>query len=489
MFPQDEQRFAYELVHGQSLRLDADLRIFYTEPTDPRATSADAKAWISRGFVSPIAPHQQRADLDHFRRTVPDRVDAVLKEIAEYSQRSVESLLADPMVAQAFTDARWAKAWAPDVIYSFYAWGSTLAAHIVCRLLDLPHVLFLYHLHVDADDFVRRLLPLYVKTAEVVLVGEDSVADILVANHGKELRERLHCSKSPSWQGDIARQVAAGLARRTPSRRRSDLGPRASFVTSSSPPAEEQGVVQFIVGGPERTGTNMLLDMLMGHPQVVVAGELFNTRMIDEGRIETHLPPDIDRQQLIELRAKDPGACIRRIHESARLANAKAFGFKLLYFHACADNRVVDHLVAVPELRVIHLVREDDLARWASQVRAAQDDKWFASTLEEKPQKGAPIVLDVKETLMQLELNELAEERFRATFDGVATYETSYERLVADLDAGVKTVLEFLGVDRIGLEPQSFKTGRKDVRKEIANWDELAAAFADTRWRHLFDRT
>ena len=79
--------------------------------------------------------------------------------------------------------------------------------------------------------------------------------------------------------------------------------------------------------------------------------------------------------------------------------------------------------------------------------------------------------------------------RFRATFDGVVTLETSYEQLAADLTAGVSKVLAFLGVDVVGLQPQSYKTGRKDVRKEIANWEELAAAFADTRWRHLFDRT
>jgi LPS sulfotransferase NodH len=488
-FPEDTQQSAYELLHGQSMRLDADLQVFYSEPADPRTTSAEAKAWLDRGFPAVFAPHQQRADLAHFRSVAPALVDAVLREIAELVHESVDAVLARHEVAQAFTFARWVKAWAPDVVYSCYAYGGTLAAHIVKRLLDLPHVLFLFHLHEGAQDpWVSRLLTHYARHADAVLIGAPAHAEQFASRSGPAVADRILCiDATPGWEDEAAGRAAAAMARHKPAHERHDLGPRASFVTTHGAATEQPVVTPFLVAGPERTGSNLVLDMLAAHPQVLAAGELFNTRMIDEGRLDTHCPPGVDPRELIELRTRDPAACLRRIGQGAAHAGAKAFGFKLLYFHAMAENRIVDHLVGLRNLRVLHLTRQDALARWVSQVKAAQQDVWFAPTDQAKPKKSGPVTLDPLETLLRLEATEVETERFRATFAGCTALEMTYEQFAANIGQGMATIQDFLGVDRVELQPQSFKTGSSDVRREIANWDELAAAFAGTRWRRCFE--
>jgi hypothetical protein len=218
-----------------------------------------------------------------------------------------------------------------------------------------------------------------------------------------------------------------------------------------------------------------------------VAGELFNTRMMAEDRIDTHLPTGIDPVALLEPRKRDPAACLDRVLAAGHANGAAAAGFKLLYVHALACNPVVDHLLSLPGLRIVHLTRECRLARLVSHVRAELTDTWWiAADPTAAPRRTAAIDLDPTATLWDFEWQELLEERLRATFAGHSSFELSYEQLSGDLQGQAERVLDYLGVEPHPLQVHSVKGGERDPRRWIANLGQLHLAFAGTRWQSMF---
>ena len=157
-FPRADQVFAYQHLQGLALRLDAEFCVFYEEPIDPGGMGADIKAWFDRGFLSPCSPQQQAADLDHFRQTCPDRVATVLGHVAAALGCEHDAVLAIPAAASAWSRARWTKAYAPDLLASFYTSEDALAAYLTCALLDIPRLLFLSELGDGATHYLAKLL-------------------------------------------------------------------------------------------------------------------------------------------------------------------------------------------------------------------------------------------------------------------------------------------------------------------------------------------
>jgi LPS sulfotransferase NodH len=242
--------------------------------------------------------------------------------------------------------------------------------------------------------------------------------------------------------------------------------------------------------GAARTGSNLLIDMLLTHPDILSAGELFNPDMIEKGQLDIQLPAAIAPDEILRLRRQDPAGCHELLMTVARQRGCRAAGFKLLYYHALAENRIIDHLVSLPNLRVIHLVREDRLARWVSHERARVSDSWWVAADGSSPQRkqvGA-VELSPRLTLWDFEWQQQLEQRARATFAGSHWLELSYEQLAADLHGQSARVLDFLGVDRRSLQVTSVKQGERDPRSLIQNYPALRAVFQGSRWGHVFER-
>lgn len=485
-FPKQDQTFAYELVQRLSLRVDADYRFAYQWPTDPSKLDANTKYWLSRTLIAPSSPLEEAADLEHFRHAEATRCARALTTLAEAMGVTEAEALAKPHVRAAFSMARIVKAWGPDLLLSFHAFEASLQAWLVSELLDLPRVLFVYDLE-PANAEWARLLPLQLQQASLIVVRDEASRRRLGERHGAAIAAKATSMEVADWEADWSRRVTRALRQRPAAVSRGNLGPAAAFRTHTIP-LPEPGIVPFVVAGAERTGSNLLIDMLLTHPRIVSAGELFNTKMIETNTLDIQLPAEIDRAELLELRTRDPGACWRKLLAHGQANRALASGFKLIYYHGVADNRVIDHLLATPSLRVIHLLRDDRLARWTSFVRAERSNQWWVSTEEKTARKVGPVRLDPTDTLVAFEYGELQEERFSATFAASHMLEMSYEELAQDPPARGGQVLDFLDVPRMDLLPLSQKTGDSDVRKLIANWQELVDAFADTRWQDQFAR-
>jgi LPS sulfotransferase NodH len=482
-FPENEQVFAYEMVRRQSDWLDAELRIAASETSDPLATDASTKAWLGHGLFCQASDLLQAADAAHFRATQPRRLDALLDELAHVLHKTRDEVLGVFEVRLGISITRWLQAWAPDVLYSFFGYAGSLWAHIAARLLGIPRVWITFE--ASPDDVGTLLLnSLHARNADFVVTRDAALTGAL----GGETRAgaRWLDMEQSEWEAKLARRVAERLRRQEPSRTRADLGPRAAFAGAAEASMRGSKATPFLVAGAERTGSNLLVEMLSSHRRVQACGELFNTEQIEQGKLDCELPTGVDRDEILSLRLRSPAACHQRLHEAAAAHGVAACGFKLLYYHGLAENRIVEHLRALTDLRIVHLVREDAVARWISQMRAMRSGSWWSAEASGQKPRAEAIELQPAETLLGLEFNQQMVERFRATFRTTPILELSYEKLTADFESSVHRVQLFLGLPAERLTGLSQKTGERDPRRSVSNWPALVEAFADTRWRGLF---
>lgn len=482
-FPENEQVFAYEMVRRQSDWLDAELRVAASETSDPTATSARTKAWLGHGLFCPASDLVQAADIAHFRATQPRRLDQLVDELAGFLHKTRDEVLGVFEVRLGVSVARWLQAWAPDVLYSFYGYAGSLWAHIAARLLAVPRVWVTFES--GPDDLGSLLVnSLHAQKADFVVTRNPATTQGLGGESGAT--SRWLDMEVDDWEAKLARRVAERLQRSEPARTRADLGPRAAFAGKAETSTRGSKTTPFLVAGAERTGSNLLVEMLSSHPRVQAYGELFNTEQIEQGKLDFDLPAGVDRDEILALRLQSPGACHERLHQAASGLGVATCGFKLLYYHGLAENRIVEHLRALPDLRIVHLVREDAVARWISQMRALRSGSWWSSQADGQKPRAEAIELVPAETLLGLEFNQQMVERFRATFRATPILELSYEKMTADFDGAVHRVQRFLGLPPERLVGVSKKTGERDPRRSVSNWPSLVDAFADTRWRGLF---
>lgn len=480
-FPDPTQLFAYELVRRLCDRLDAEMCVAASKPSDPIQGNASSKAWLENGLFSPPSDLVHATDLAHFRRTRPQAVERLLQELSTALEVDPDAVSNLPDVRIGISLARWLECWAPDLLVSFHGFAGSLWAHIAARLLALPRVWVTYTAEPD-------------RPAELLLNSLHCQHADLVVTHSREVRQGLGRGDADGWldmhmdewELQLSQRATTMLASRVPARARADLGPLAAFPFATPSPAVPPQITPFVVLGAERTGSNLLNEMLLTHPLAHASGELFNTRQIEDGKLDVVLPKGTSAAELIELRKHYPPACFDRLLQAAAQRGFAACGFKLLYYHGLAVDHIVEHLLAMPALRVVHLVREDALERWISQARAESSDRWWSATERPGHQPPRAIELEPRETLVRLECNRQHEDLFRALFAGHPWLELSYEQLASDLDAQMVPVQQFLGLEPMALVADSKKTGVEDPRLLVSNWDQLVGAFADTRWRGLF---
>jgi LPS sulfotransferase NodH len=485
-FPDPEQVFAYEFTAHLADSIGAEPFFVHYEKSDPREGGGRALRWSAHGLLAPQMDHPMRADLHHFRATMPERLAATIRRLAGLLGVGADDVQRRPEFLAALSQARWVMALAPDVIVTFYEHQGAFTGLVASLLLDVPRVHFHYPMSSE-DDAFAAFRPDVLRQADVLCVKGQGVRHPVEGDFAGAVVSQ---EETPSWQFELAACVNDRLRDAPSASTRSDIGPRAAFATAtrSAPVALAARTTPFVVVAAERTGSNLLVDMLTTHPDVTSAGELFNTRLVDEGRLDTQLPEGVDADEILRLRREDPAACHEALLAAAARQGAKAAGFKLLYYHMLSDNRVVARLLSLPDLRVVHLVRRDRVARYVSHALAERTDLWWRDAAEvgglRRPH--GPIEIDPRLLSWDMRFVEQLEDRARATFAGVRGLEIAYEDLVADLDGTAARVLELLGAPPCKLTPKSQKQGDGDARRRIANWESLRAIFRGTRWSPLF---
>lgn len=244
--------------------------------------------------------------------------------------------------------------------------------------------------------------------------------------------------------------------------------------------------VWFVIVSSERTGSTLLVSLLASHPDIGVAGEVFNARHAEE---PIPWAPVQDRLDLIGLRREDFRELLVELAREAILRDKAAFGFKLHYSQAETRRDVVELLRSIHDLRVVHLVRENRLRRLVSHERAQRSDEWVRLAGHGDGDRGpaASVTLDFEACVEDFATHMEHEQQTRLAFAGKRVLELTYERLAADPAAAADEVLDFLDLPRRALTSSTAKTGERSLRSALANHDDLKARFAE--WLSWCDET
>ena len=201
-------------------------------------------------------------------------------------------------------------------------------------------------------------------------------------------------------------------------------GPTAEPVPGETPP-------DLLVGFP-RSGTTMLEQALAAHPEVATSGERPIVQRLKRtlGRLADD--PDAFARRVAAMTATELGELRRRLFRIAR-EEVPGPHRRILHKHPMdvIELPLLERLM--PDARVLHVVRDPRDV--------------FLSCLK---QRFVPNMVNVHflDPAMTLALQERVDAAWRATRDRIRTpwLEVRYEAFVAEPEAGLRGLLEFLGL-------------------------------------------
>ena len=475
-YPLADQAGVYDEIESLADSLTAEIRIFHTVHAHPAGVPLLLRDRVGTEFFVPPNPMIYDNDVEFWRSNHPERTGEVLQRLAAAMGLSASAALALPEVRCAFSHARWMAGWQCRLVCAWHLGDPALIGLVASQLLGIPFVLVL---HTMEGARHHEELPVFLACAQVVVCGAEDLRARLRRQLGAEAAAKVVAPQDAdvlARVGEVLRTAALPSAGREAFRGR----PETSLV----PAARAR---PFLILGTERTGSNLLSNLLANQPGVQVAGELFNPRFIRERKLPWILADGVDEARLLRLRARDPLALHLQLVADSERSGGAWVGMKLLYVHGLFDDRVVEALLAQRGMPVIHLVRRDAVRRFVSFCRARESDQWFSPKGKPKSApKLSPLRIDPQEALSNLVQTEMCDERFSEVFRGHPTMRLSYEELVEDLPGALHRVGAFLGLDVRDVVPQSKKQGERRLADMVANLEELREAFQGTRWASAF---
>lgn len=480
-YPSADETATYERIEAVAKEVGADVEFFYSVVPDPRSLPTPIKKRLGRGMYMRRIGMMHEADGQHFRAVCRSRYDGLLAILMSATGQSESDVLARYDVQAAFTFARMIQAWHGDVIVACYLDEHSFFAAVASHLLGIPSV-FLINWVEDGNPYAI-FSHLICSAARAIVLGHPAMVDRVACACGEEFRHKLHLQETTD--SAVVRIVREALAEP----RGADLpelGATAAFVTlqgRTSP--TPTGPRPFVIIGAERTGSNLLVDALASQSGIECAGELFNPRVIEEGSMPWLGDPKQDIEGLVRLRAADPPRFHARLLADGAARGASWVGFKLLYFHGAIDNRVVDYLAGLADLKIVHLLRRNRIARWFSHHKAIITDTWYTAAGAGRAKRRQQVEIDAVEAAADFAYVEMMEDRYRAIFDPVRCLEMDYEDFSSDMEGTRRRLSDFFEVELGEIRPVSEKTGVR-VEEGVSNFAELRTAFRGTRWEHLF---
>ncbi|MDP5220283.1 sulfotransferase [Ruegeria sp. 2205SS24-7] len=133
-------------------------------------------------------------------------------------------------------------------------------------------------------------------------------------------------------------------------------------------------MTRFLIVGQPRSGTTYVQTLLSSHPDILCRGEMFDPYQIDDsGRKNKNL-------KAIWERDANPGTFLERMlaGEGLSCAVPPVMGIKVLHHHN--PSLMKEIIPANPDLRLIHVLRANKLAQFASARQVQLSGRWTASS-------------------------------------------------------------------------------------------------------------
>lgn len=237
--------------------------------------------------------------------------------------------------------------------------------------------------------------------------------------------------------------------------------------------------VRFIVVAQGRAGTTMLMERLGTHPGIRVELELLRPgyfpRLTGWRRMAARLWP-----RRYVYKGQDPMPLLDRLLWGERFAHWPAAGFKILeYQWMLLSEETRAALMAIPDVKIIYLSRDDLLAHCVSLERAYAHG--FLHRRHGQPSRDVPAVALTPETFVEfVHKRKVARAYFRSLFAHLPYLEVSFERLVAAPEEENARMLDFLGLPQHPLRDLLVPNSATPLQERITDYAAFAEALRGT---------
>lgn len=241
---------------------------------------------------------------------------------------------------------------------------------------------------------------------------------------------------------------------------------------------ENRSYRKFLVLAHPRSGSNMLVSGLQGNREILAFWEIFH-----EKRIYTEINSRQPDERWKQWRDRFPIDFLEKVVFRAYSDQTKAVGFKFFpeQIDALAQSKAVwDWLSKDKDIVVINLRRENLLAYFLSIKIASISDRWIDTSGE---QNEVPVLaIDPEEAERHMDERIARQNAIRGLFTGHPFLDLTYEELCLDTAGCLVKIQSMLDVTPLDLKPFTIKQETRRLVESISNYDELARAWAGTRW-------
>lgn len=236
-------------------------------------------------------------------------------------------------------------------------------------------------------------------------------------------------------------------------------------------------VKKFVILSSGRSGSNLLTSFMKSHPRVFQHGEIFGEFQLESLSVRRR----INRSGL--------GSYLDR--RLGRLTIEEAAGVKILYGNLESrygevrgipgTGELMDHMLADPSIRIVHLRREDKLAMLISMRLANELGQWVSGSYGD-----TTVTLPIDWVREQFAWLEGWETRIAEHFPSDRLFDMSYEGLVTDTPGEMARLFAFLNIEAAPVSSRMSKQNKRAKAEVVENYAELSAAFAGTPYARMF---
>ncbi|MDQ6797224.1 MAG: Stf0 sulfotransferase family protein [Actinomycetota bacterium] len=228
---------------------------------------------------------------------------------------------------------------------------------------------------------------------------------------------------------------------------------------------------RFVLFGTGRVGSELLMDLLNAHPDIVCDGEILTDDTL-----------------------RHPGHLMEWRAVRARARGAKAYGFKLLTSQLRRATSISDPHAFLARLAargdVIVLMERRNLLSVGVSFIQAETIGWHHRT-DSDPPAGQQIEVDPIDAVHGVYALEEATAWNESVVEGIAHLRVVYEDDLEDparQQSTVDTIVNALGLPSAPVSTELVRVVPRALRDRIANYDEVADVLSRTRYARYLDQ-
>jgi len=247
----------------------------------------------------------------------------------------------------------------------------------------------------------------------------------------------------------------------------------------------------FIVLAAHRSGNTLLLNSLGSHPQVQCHKKVFTLNIV----IKRLLILDRSNSPFYKFRIASLKRRLDYIFRKKQLINdfmtelctppdgVKAVGVRVIYAQANKHPEILEWAIE-NDVSIIHLVRENSLKTLVSSATAQKRG------LSHSTSRVEPVTIHLSPFKLKLQLSRLTSqiEKYRTLLKDKRHLVISYESLVANREAEMRRMLEFLDIDQfVPMTTDLVKLNPDTLEDIIENYDQVKQALGGTAFEKFLD--